>query len=69
MAESNNESRGDAEGSSKVPVTSDDPTAQVGNEGTEYDGNGRELKEILIKIEFTGKHTSGALKKNSVQSP
>jgi hypothetical protein len=62
MAKSNNDGSGDAEGSSKVPVTSDDPTAQVGNEGTEYDGNGRELKEILIKIEFTGKHTSGALK-------
>jgi hypothetical protein len=50
MAGNNDECSSDAEGSGKVPVTPDDPTAQAGNEGTEYDGNGRELKGALKTV-------------------
>jgi hypothetical protein len=63
MAESKNDGSGDANMAGDVNCGNDDATAKGGNVNTEWDANGREVKERLIKIEFTAKHNDPSLKK------
>jgi hypothetical protein len=75
MAESNNDGSGDANMAGDANCSgdanmagdancgNDDATAKGGNVNTEWDVNGREVKERLIQIEFTAKHNDPSLKK------
>jgi hypothetical protein len=62
MAEISNGDKGDTEMVGGDIDPSDDATAKGGNSSIEFDARGREMKEHLIKIEFTGKHGEPMLK-------